>query len=62
MPDDKTKTGAADRALVAGLQDHEVRHVARKFKVSVRLVREVIAAVGHSRKAVEAELQRRAAL
>jgi len=59
MPDDKTKTGAADRGRVS-LQDHEVRYLARKWKVGVRVVREIIEEHGPSRDAVEAELKRRA--
>ena len=60
MPDDPTKTGAADRRQVAGMQDHEVRHVAQKYGVPPERVREVIAKVGNSRTAVEAALAKSA--
>jgi hypothetical protein len=56
----ESKRGRAqDRAKVAGKQDHEVRYEAEKKGVSKDEVREAVGEAGNSRKAVEAELDRK---
>lgn len=50
---------AQDRAKVAGKQDHEVRYEAEKKGVSKDDVREAVSDAGNSRKAVEADLDRK---
>lgn len=59
MPDDKTKRGAADRRKVAGNQEHEVSLIARKFGVSRKTVRDVMAHEGKSRKKIYAWFRER---
>ena len=48
---------AQDRKLVAGGQDHEVRHEAKKEGVSKTAVKDAIREVGNSRKKVENKLE-----
>lgn len=57
MTDDKRKRGKPDRRLAAGLEVHEVRYLAKKFKVSMSRVRQVIKRVGNRRVDVEAALR-----
>jgi hypothetical protein len=54
MSDDKTKRGAVDRARVAGGEDYEVEHFARKHGITPAQVRELIARVGNDRAKLEA--------
>lgn len=55
----KTSRGRAqDWAKVAGGQDHEVRHEAKKEGVSKDTVKKAVKSAGSSRKKVEAEIGR----
>jgi hypothetical protein len=55
----QTKRGRKqDRNLVAATQPHEVKRVAKKTKKPAKAVRAAVKKVGHSRKKVEAELQK----
>lgn len=56
MADDTSKQGR-DRGLVAGGEDHETRHFAKKHGLSVEQVRELIGRVGNSREALEDAVQ-----
>lgn len=57
MPDDKSKTGGADRKRVAGGQKHEVAYVAKKTGKSPESVRAAAKKAGPSREKVEKELK-----
>jgi len=48
---------AQDRAKVAGGQDYEVRHEAKKEGVSKDTVKKAVKKAGNSRKKVEAEIR-----
>ena len=50
------KHKAADRALIAISQPHEVRYWSKKFKITPAKLRLVVGAAGHSSKKVEAYL------
>jgi hypothetical protein len=56
---DSSRGRKQDRAKVAGKQDHEVRYEAEKKGVSKEAVKEAVNDAGNSRKAVEAELDRK---
>lgn len=51
-----TKGRSQDRRLVAGGQDHEVRHEAKKEGVSKDEVKAAVKEVGNSRKRIESQL------
>jgi hypothetical protein len=53
------KHKAADRALIAMSQPHEVRYWSKKFKVTPGKLKAAIAAVGHSSKNVGAYLAKK---
>ncbi|MBR1269289.1 DUF3606 domain-containing protein [Bradyrhizobium sp. AUGA SZCCT0222] len=53
------KHKAADRALIAIGQPHEVRYWSKKFKVTPAKLKAAVAAVGHSSKNVGAYLARK---
>ena len=57
MPDDKSRTGQADRKRVAGGQKHEVAYVAKKSGKSPEEVRAAAKMAGPSRHKVEKELK-----
>jgi hypothetical protein len=62
MADDKTKTGAQDRASINPTEDYEVRDWAKRFGVSADEPRAAVKAVGPMASDVEQRLrQRRAA-
>ncbi|CAN7336378.1 DUF3606 domain-containing protein [Bradyrhizobium sp. LjRoot220] len=50
---------AADRALIAMSQPHEVRYWSKKFKVTPAKLKAAVAAVGHSSKSVGAYLAKK---
>ena len=54
MADDKKKSGAADRALIALSESYEVAYWSKKFKVTPARLKAVVNKVGHSAKKVEA--------
>ena len=45
-----------DRALVATMEDYEVKYLATKHSVTQKAVKDAVAKVGHSRDKVEQEL------
>ena len=47
-----------DRKLVSTMEDYEVKYLAQKHGVTQKAVKAAVAAVGHSRNKVEAELKR----
>jgi len=53
------KHKAADRALIAITQPHEVRYWSKKFKVTPAKLKAAVAAVGHSSKNVGAYLAKK---
>lgn len=57
MPDDKTKTGGADRKRVAGGQKHEVDYVAKKTGKPAAAVKKAVKKAGPSRTKVERALK-----
>lgn len=59
MPDDKTKTGAQDRARISLSQEYELRGWANHFGVKPDDIRAAVEAVGSDVKAVEAYLKRK---
>jgi hypothetical protein len=59
MADDKTKTGSADRKKVAGGENYEVAHAAKKADAKPADVRAAVRKVGNSRTAVESELKKK---
>lgn len=46
-----------DRALVASMEDYEVKYLAQKHSVTQKAVKEAVAKVGNSRTKVERELK-----
>lgn len=58
MPDDKRKTGAQDRARVAGGQDYEVDYLVEKTGVSIDQAREPIKRHGNNRETLEREAKK----
>ena len=55
---DKTTRGRnQDRALVAAMEDYEVKYLATKHSVTQKAVTEAVAKVGNSRNKVEQELK-----
>lgn len=46
-----------DRALVATMEDYEVKYLATKHSVTQKAVKDAVAKVGHSRDKVEKELK-----
>jgi hypothetical protein len=58
MPDDLTKTGAADRSKVGMKEPHEVQYWADRFNVSKERLGEAVRKVGNSADAVEKELKK----
>ena len=57
MADDKTKIGTPDNDLISIKQDYERRDWAEKFGVSEAKLVQVVQAVGHSAKKVQAWLK-----
>nr|MBA2401948.1 DUF3606 domain-containing protein [Bradyrhizobium sp.] len=53
------KHKAADRALIALSQPHEVRYWSKKFKITPAKLKAAVAAAGHSSKNVAAYLARK---
>ena len=47
-----------DRALVASMEDYEVKYLSQKHSVTQKAVKDAVAKVGHSRNKVEAELKK----
>lgn len=47
MSDDKTKRGGRDRERVAGGEDYEVRHFAKKYGISADRAKELIRQQGN---------------
>ena len=58
MSDDKTPRGAADRAKVSAMEDHEVEYLARKHGGTPERIRVVVSQVGNVRADVEAALSK----
>jgi hypothetical protein len=58
MPDDKTKVGEPDRSRVAADQDYEVSYLARKYGLSAKQVRQLIARVGNDREKLDQAAQK----
>jgi hypothetical protein len=58
MSDDRNQVGAADRSRVNVNQEHELRYWTARFGCTADQLREVVARVGQSVSAVEAELSR----
>jgi hypothetical protein len=54
MADDKTKTGAADRARVADGEGYEIEYFARKHSISESQARDLIATHGNDRATLDA--------
>lgn len=54
MADDKSKTGAADRAKVAGGQDYEVAHLAQKHAITADQAAALIETHGNDRATLDA--------
>ncbi|MDQ6681249.1 MAG: DUF3606 domain-containing protein [Pseudomonadota bacterium] len=46
-----------DRALVASMEDYEVKYLAQKHSVTQKAVKDAVAKVGNSRPKVERELK-----
>ena len=57
MTDDKKKSGAADRALIALSESYEVAYWSKKFKITPAKLKAVVGKVGHSAKKVEAYIK-----
>ena len=57
MADDKKKSGAADRALIALSESYEVAYWSKKFKITPAKLKAVVGKVGHSAKKVEAYIK-----
>ena len=53
----RSRNRRMDRKLAARLQPWEVSYIAKRFKVTVRVVRNAIAKVGHSRRRLYAYLR-----
>lgn len=53
MTDDKSKRGADDRARVAGGEDYEVSHFARKHGLTTQEAEDLINKVGNSREKLD---------
>jgi hypothetical protein len=58
MADDLSNKGPQDRARINLAEPHDVQYWADKFNVSKERLSEAVHNVGHSTKAVEAELKR----
>ena len=58
MPDDKTKTGGQDRALINSSGTYEVRDWAAKFGVTQEQLLDAIRSVGNRADDVEAYLKK----
>jgi len=58
MSDDKTKSGAADRARISIEQDYERRDWAKKFNVTEDQLRKAVDKVGPMAVDVEKELKK----
>jgi hypothetical protein len=54
MADDKTKTGAADRARVAGGEGYEVDYFARKHGITKDQAEDLIKRIGNDREKLDA--------
>jgi hypothetical protein len=59
MSDNPNKRGHPDRDLISLTEEHELRDWSAKYKISRQQLIDAVHAVGHSKRAVEAELQRR---
>ncbi|MGY8668120.1 DUF3606 domain-containing protein [Bradyrhizobium sp. UFLA05-109] len=57
MADNKSKRGAADRALIALGERYEVAYWSKKFKVTPAKLKYAVKKVGHSAKKVEAYIK-----
>ena len=57
MPDDKSKTGGADRQRINVNEDYELRDWSKKFGVTPEQLKEAVKAVGTSADAVEKHLK-----
>ena len=57
MADDKTNTGGADRAQVAGGEDYEVGYFADKHGIRREQARELIERYGNNRVTLDAAAQ-----
>ncbi|MDE2379625.1 DUF3606 domain-containing protein [Bradyrhizobium sp.] len=57
MADDRKKRGAADRALIALGERHEVTYWSKKFKVTPAKLKYAVKKVGHSARKVETYLK-----
>ena len=57
MADDKKKSGAADRALIALSESYEVAYWSKKFKITPAKLKAAVGKVGHSAKKVEAYIK-----
>ncbi len=57
MADDKTKTGAADRARINVNESYELRDWAKKFGVTEDALKSAVQTVGTSAQAVEQHLK-----
>jgi hypothetical protein len=58
MPDDKSKTGAADRRQVAAGEDYEVSYFARRHGITEQQARDLIAQFGNDREKLDAAAAR----
>jgi len=58
MADSKTEVGARDRSRVAGDQDYEVDHFARRHGISAEQARELIDRHGNDRDTLDAAAAR----
>ena len=58
MADSKTDVGARDRSRVAGDQDYEVDHFARRHGISAEQARELIDRHGNDRDTLDAAAAR----
>ena len=56
-PTKTTRGRNQDRALVATMEDYEVKYLAQKHSVTQKAVKDAVAKVGHSRTKVERELK-----
>ena len=57
MADNKKKTGAADRALIALSEAYEVSYWSKKLKITPAQLKAAVKKVGHSARKVEAYIQ-----
>lgn len=53
----KLKKRSMDAKLVASLEPHELKYIADKFKISIRIVRQIVKEVGRSRRKIYAAIR-----